>query len=397
MSQPPSQPRGEVSLPAGTFVHPSAPQIDHAAIARAAAAGRRKQHAPPKGQTPVAGGPAPAIPHLTGAPQGIGSMQQHALAERQPAGRQQPQGGGFVEPAITIGPNQVAPNPAMLGIRPTDELPPQAKEDPDFQTGTGAMFAANQPRLAMKYGVIRAGKLVPPQQLAPQTKPGLSPESIRGLQAMQEAQRQQAAPPPEDSSEMGRASAAVGEQPLSKALSETDKEKLKSEIEKLDDFDYDQFKQTLMRDILNNDSQRKIIESRLQPMDIGDLITQGFIIQRVPIRPGFTVDFKSMDGATDLALKRLIMEDQKSLEVSERYHLDTFGLMSIAAVIHKINSTVFGEYVDEHGNFSDEKFRARYNKILKLPMPMLASLGANAFWFDIRVRKLFVAEELGNG
>ena len=150
--------------------------------------------------------------------------------------------------------------------------------------------------------------------------------------------------------------------------------------------------------MLNNSEQRDIIEGRLTEMDVGDLLTQGYITQKVTIIPGkFEIEFKALEGETDLALKRLIMEDSASVDVSDRYFLDKFGLMSLAAVLHKVNDKAFGDYMDEHGNFDDDKFRAKFKRVLKLPMPMLASLGANAMWFDVRVRKLFVAEKLGNG
>ena len=42
-------------------------------------------------------------------------------------------------------------------------------------------------------------------------------------------------------------------------------------------------------------------------------------------------------------------------------------------------------------------FLKKFNMVLRLPLHMLASIGVNTLWFDVRVRKLFVAEKLGNG
>ena len=138
--------------------------------------------------------------------------------------------------------------------------------------------------------------------------------------------------------------------------------------------------------------------TNLRPLDIGDLVTKGYIEQKVPVVPDqFEPVFKTTDGETDLALKRLIMEDSNSLEVNDRYLLDKFALMSLAAALHSVNSLVFGDHKDEHGNFDDEKFMKKFNRMLKLPMHMLASLGCHALWFEMRVRKLFVAEKVGNG
>jgi hypothetical protein len=35
--------------------------------------------------------------------------------------------------------------------------------------------------------------------------------------------------------------------------------------------------------------------------------------------------------------------------------------------------------------------------VARFDMHLLSSLAVNWFWFDVRVRKLFVAEKLGNG
>jgi hypothetical protein len=329
------------------------------------------------------------------------TMSQHAVAERgQPPAQG---GGGFVEPAVELGPNQIPMGPANLGILPTDELPPQAKSDPAFVSGTGSMFAANQPHLAMKYGVVRRGKLVSPQQLngAPQ-KAQLRPETIRDLQELNklnELQTRTAVPEQPGSSEMGRAAGEVGISPgQGKVFSAEEREELKNTLENLDDFDFDRWRQSMQRDVLNNEKQKELIESRLKPMDIGDLITQGYLIQRVEIIPGrFWFEFKTLDAETDLALKRILMEDSRSLEVSDRYFLDKFGLMSVAAVLNRINDKPYGEITNDKGNFDDDLFRAKFSRVMKLPMPMLSCIGANAFWFDLRVRKLFVAEAVGNG
>lgn len=399
--------KGEVTLPQGKpFVHPGASPaaVDHAAVFEAAKNQRRAQHALPKTRTPVAGGQAPAIPNLTGAPQRPGmTMAQHAALERVAPQATAPAASGFVEPALEIGPNQVPMSAAQLGLLPTDELHPKAKEDPAFISGTGSMFAANQPALAMKYGVIRQGKHVPPQQLrSPVQQRQLRPETVRDLQelnALQQRQEKEVLPEDgEEASDMGKAAGDVGIPSMGKALSQQDREEIRDTLKELDEFDFDKWRQSMMKDLLNNEEQKKIIEARLKPLDVGDLITQGYIIQRVEIVPGkFWVDFKTLDGETDLALKRLIMDDSRSVEVSERYYLDKFGLMSVVAVIHKINDRPFSDIVDDKGNFDDDKFRAKFSKVLKLPIAMLASIGVNAFWFDIRVRKLFVAEAVGNG
>ena len=166
----------------------------------------------------------------------------------------------------------------------------------------------------------------------------------------------------------------------------------------MDDFDFNTLREVMMKDIINNEDQRKIIEARCEPMTIDDIITRGFVTQRVPIIPKkFEPTFTSLSGDDDLALKRLVMVESRGLEVSERYLLDKFSLMTLAAGLHQVNNNPMPEFRDNEGHFDDEMFMAKFKHIIRLPFHMLASIGVNYFWFDIRVRKLFVAESVGNG
>jgi hypothetical protein len=332
-------------------------------------------------------------------------MSQHAdlAKEAQGAPPGPVEGGSFVEPPTA------APGPApSLNILPMDALPEAAKADPNFREGNGSMFAINQPHLAQKYGVIRNGQPVPPQQLSPEGGRQLRPETVRDIQRIQELQRQQQTdemPPGSPSTEMsdaGKAAATVGNMPGDtdeKPLNPEEQKALEKTLGRMDEFQFDAWRQAMMKDILNNPEQKEIIEERLEPMDVGDLVTEGYIVQEVVIVPNkFRVSFKTFDGETDLALKRLIMEDTNTLgEVTERYYLDRFSFMAAAASLHAINGKVIPDHRDDQGNFSDELFRKKFNFVLKQPLHMLASVGLNAMWFESRVRALFKAEKLGNG
>ena len=65
--------------------------------------------------------------------------------------------------------------------------------------------------------------------------------------------------------------------------------------------------------------------------------------------------------------------------------------------ITRINTTTLPTHLDQGGNFNDELFWKKFNRVLKFPFHMLASIGVHYYWFDVRVRKLFVAERLKNG
>lgn len=391
-----------ITLPETPYIHPGVPQgaLSPAQAYLAGREARKAGNAPPKANVPVAGGRAPLIPRLDQPYQEGMTMEQQARLTREP---EAPQSMGIVE----------SPVRPSLQLMHTDILPPEAREDPAFITGQGDMFASNQSNMAVKYGVIRNHQRIPPQVLigghviqAGQQRQ-LRPETLRDIQALQALQKAQEAETPnvvgsnaeaeKKVPEGVRAAGDIGNLPEPRDQAK-DTEILADTISKMDEFEFDSWRRAMMKDILNNPGQKDIIEARLKPMDVGDLVTQNYIIQRVPIILGkFEPSFRTTDGETDLALKRLIMEDSKSIEMSDRYYLDKFTMMSMAALLFAINGKAYPDHVNTQGNFDDEMFKKKFAQIIKLPLPMLASLGVNALWFDIRVRKLFVVEKVSNG
>jgi hypothetical protein len=392
--------------PEAPYIHPGvSPDV---ARYQADIRARRQQAMLPKVSEPVAGGPGPAIPRLDGAVQRGMTMEQMAARERYV---EQPRIGGIVD--ADAPPAATAQAPAAVNLTPADILPSEAANDPTFQTGTGAMLAASQPHLALKYGVYRNGLFIPPQKLRP-TKPQLRPETIRDLETLEHLRTQQQGTgtaggnllDSEDEAEQAvaagpaGAAATIGNVPGDKSnrpLTEEERSKLKSAIDRMDEFDFDSFRQSMMKDILNNPDQQKIIEAKLKPLDITDMIVNGYVTQDVPIVAGLTFTFRSMSGLEDLEIKRLIMEESKSLEVSERYLLDKYAFMSMTIGLTSINNKPFGDVYDQSGEFNDDKFKAKFKKIIRLPLHMLASIGLNQMWFEQRARKLYVAEKVGNG
>lgn len=387
-----------------------------------------QRRGPPKYGVPVAGGPTPPIPRLDSEPTGMLPMADQANQQRiQQTGPfvgagslfqgppPAPQSGGIFPQQ----PQQQKPSPTALppGLMMTDLLPEVARKDAAFRDGHGSMYAVSQPALAYKYGVVRNKQHVSPQQLASgksgAAASGLKPETLAGLQAISAANQspetaeatRTAQAREEDKRIMGEAAAGSagasgrlgnvteGPQPEAKpAKSAADLAK------NMDDFDFNRLREALMKDIINNDEQREIIEKRLEPLSLDELFTTGSITQNVPILPGkLEATFRSLSAEDDLTLKRLAMKEAKGLEVSDQYLLDKFSLMTIIAGLYAINNNPFPDYRDVQGHFDEELYWAKFHLISRYPFNMLATLGVHHFWFDIRVRKLFVMESLGNG
>lgn len=427
---PPTTVRRDPTNPAVLGPDPKAPpfvdpRISNPAALRyaEAAQGRRRGMPLPKYTEPVAGGPDMPIPLLAGEAAKGTTMAEQALQQRGAATPVMPELAGVLkgmgmEPALHNGASivegtahqqpAVAPRSGGLqpppGILPTDLLPEQAMKDPNFQQGHGSMFAANQPDLALKYGVMRGKAFVPPQQLRPvqrtATAGALKPETVDGLRALKELEdtrhRAESGRTASDRQieEEARQGPAGGAGETKAPLTQEEREKLLSEM---DDYQVSRLKSALFKDMLNNEVQRELIEARLQPLDLGDLIVTGRVTQVVPVTPGrFEPEFQSYDGEDDLIVKRLI-GDEAGLATSDRYILDKYQLMGLTIALRALNKKQLPDYRDHDGKFDDNLFWNKYAIVSRFNYHMLASLMVNWFWFDMRVRRLFRAEELGNG
>lgn len=354
------------------------------------------------------GGPQVHIPRLdTAGTEQMGHLTMAQLRQMQDAAAQPLQAGA--QAGGVFGPQgPVTPAPSKNPLLQTDTLPEAAKEDPLFQAGMGAMAAVNQPHLAFKYGVMRNGQLVPPQVLMGVANPGLKKETVEGLKALEDFNRtrakvesgEKALEDASAASPAGSAGRLAGGESAA-PVSDEEREKMKR-LSEIDDFDFHTYREMMMKDILNNESQKRIVDETLvqlgRELDLTELIIKGFCTQVVPIVPGkFEPEFQSMSGEEDLALKRLIAAEAKELNVSERYLLDKYSMMSVACGLRSVNKVPLDSHLDKDGKFDDDLFFKKFSRVLRFPLHMIASLGVNYFWFDMRVRKLFVAEKIKNG
>lgn len=435
---PGSQVRRDANNPTRMTADPKDPPFidpriaDPAALRYAQGAETRRRNAAPipKYTEPVAYGPDVPIPRLDGEHMAGRTMREHAQAERGLPNEPAPMLdlskilGAAAEPAlgksgIIVGekPREEAVVPRVnsqgmstAGVQDGDFLPEAAKQDPAFMSGAGSMYATNQPNLARKYGVMRGGKHVPAQMLqAPSSRTigggksaptaGVSPATLEGLQALadfnkvrEKAENNESPAGIEREALSGPAGGAGATGP---AMSDAEK---KAILNDLDAFDISRFRTAMFKDLLNNDEQRTIIEKRLGPLSLSQLITDGVVMQRVVVHPGvFEPTFQSYSGEEDIHIKRLLSEETRSNSVTDQYALDKYSLMGLTIALFKINNTTLPDYRDHEGNFNEEAFWKKYKVVARFDAHMLASLVANWFWFDVRVRKLWRAEDLGNG
>lgn len=403
------------------------------------AAGIQARRGLPKYTAAVAGGEGPHMPaleqpHQTGvtmAAQAESTRRNDAVRHATVAAVTNSGAGSIisrdVQQAAPVAPDRVA-SPQDLVLLPQDLLPAEAAKDPMYQQGAGSRMALSQPHMAAKYGVIRAGRAVSPQELvrgaAFQAPPGQQ-STQRKMRPMADVaadlQKAMTAPaggtraargeeeedeggveppsylPRTDEEAVAQAKANVaaraGAAPVPSALNPNNTDRMG-----LTDDDLASLQQEMIRDILRDPGQKEAVEARCKPLNIEELIMSNTVQQRVPILAGtFEPTFESMRGDVELALKRLLVAESRSITVTESYLLDKYAVMTTAAGLVKINDMPVPTLFDNKGEFNDDLFWAKFNWVLKRPIHMLASLGIHYSWFEQRVRKLFKASEGKDG
>jgi hypothetical protein len=236
-------------------------------------------------------------------------------------------------------------------------LPEEAKQDPRFRPGVGSGIAGNQPQM-MEGGAY---------------KPPLSEETLKTLENFGEraeaAQRAELEKLKEDE----KKDPAAVEKQITKASSDF-ADDFRALIGEDDTYD-----------ILKDPERRKKIEARLEPLDIAELIIQGELRQTIPIVPDkFEVEFRSPSIDEDLSIKRLMFEEKGG----ERYILDKYVLMNLTLGIVAINGQPLPTHLGNDGRFDEVKFYKKFDRVKKLPLQIVADLGIQYLWFDIRVRRL---------
>lgn len=146
---------------------------------------------------------------------------------------------------------------------------------------------------------------------------------------------------------------------------------------------------------LANVARRKKIEAKLNGIRIDDLFLSGEIRQAVSIIPGkLEIVFRTLSGEEDLYAKRRMGEVRN--EVS-RYVEDRFVLMVLAMHIHSYNGEVLPSIFDDAGHLDSAGFDKRFQRVSRLPQILIEDIWINYRWFEDRVRRALEPEALKVG
>lgn len=140
---------------------------------------------------------------------------------------------------------------------------------------------------------------------------------------------------------------------------------------------------------------RKMIESKLDPIEIDSLFITGEIRQDVELIKGkFKVEYRTLKANEDLYIKKRLSDVRNEVVI---YSENRYMLMQLAAHVSAIGGSSLPSMVDKEGNISDELFDERFKKIADLPMVLLQKVWVNWLFFQDRVAKAMSPDFLENG
>jgi hypothetical protein len=140
---------------------------------------------------------------------------------------------------------------------------------------------------------------------------------------------------------------------------------------------------------------RRRIEEKLKPLVFEELLSAGRVMQRVELRKGLTVMYQGLTGADGVFCKRMAAEAAIAAEVT---YADLLTIMRLAVGIHAINGRLVEPvYEKSPGDFDADQFTLRWKMMHSYDETILGFLVRNQIWFEERLRRLSVLDDLKNG
>jgi hypothetical protein len=155
-----------------------------------------------------------------------------------------------------------------------------------------------------------------------------------------------------------------------------------------------------LREQLQTEEQRKIIEARLEEsgkkIKLSQMYEIGEFRQVVPIIPGeFEPEFRTITPEEDNEIK-LKMSNEPA-DVSLRYLNDKYAVISMLCALRKLNDTLLPEHFTNAKGWNEKTFLEKTKIIRRMPVPAVWSLMVHNIWFEDRCRQVFKLEDLKNG
>lgn len=212
----------------------------------------------------------------------------------------------------------------------------------------------------------------------------LSGETVEGLRALRAAQEaaQTAAPPPPPSVPP----------PQGTPDPEPDDE----------DLAFAEALRGAQKDVIQNERERAAVAARVAEIDLAEGLLTGEFTQLVPIVPGkLEVKFRCLTTGENNALRLYLFSEIEADPRKARIAQELLGFYQTVATVMTLNKTNFAKHMVADGHrlaFQTQIFEEKVHAFMAYPLPLVASLGTHASWFEQRVRDLFAtADRLKNG
>lgn len=278
----------------------------------------------------------------------------------------------------------LAPQPVFETEDAAPEADPQEyrvpEEPPPALGGVGSGFEINQQ--------MARGELERPVSMKEAKAMGqegknkkLSAETVADLEKAQAQVEETTAKEPE------------GEQDTTTAeLEAAEKEMLKRDTP----FNYDNI--MAQQKSLMSPERQKIIESRLEELDLADMIVRREIVQHIPVVAGkLSYTLRTFNQHEHLFCLQYVYENPGSVTYAEEF-LNTCKL--VCALV-AVNGALLPDHRKGAGTPNEEvdmdSFKKKMFHVASFPVQIIADLSVQAIWFNQRVNELLGVENLKNG
>ena len=278
-----------------------------------------------------------------------------------------------------------------VGPTPPDAQAKESNDQPEIpMSGVGSAYRVNREmargNIDRPVSMKEAKQMNEDVKTAQPARKQLSPESIQALQMAKESVE------PEETVPAGKVS------PLKTDSTSAELEKATEKMvnPRPEMFDFEAVANA-QKGLLNPD-RKKRIESSLEPMDIGDMITRREIQQEVSVIPNKLVyQFRTFNQHENLFCLRYVYEFNGSVAYVE----ELLNTCKLVCALVSVNGALLPEHRKNVGSDKEEVDKELFQKkmfhVANLPVQLISDLSVNAIWFNERITKLFSVENLKNG
>jgi hypothetical protein len=277
------------------------------------------------------------------------------------------------------------PQPNFPEAAPTEKPKPTA---PSPIRGVGAAYPVNQ--------ALASGQTAGPVTLREGTRMANHPLSKESVQALEMAnksvqQAQAAEPDAPPSQEDKKESPSVVKETRSE-LDDAEKE-FAPDLPEMDFAAIDDARSMLM-----SKKRQKDIESRLDKLDLADMVMKRELTQTVTIVPNkLAVTLRTFSQNENLWIMKYIFD----FPGSALYVQELINTCRLVCSVTAINGAYLPDHRKDVGTpsekISKEEFEKKFYYLSSLPVQLVADLSVQLMWFQDRVNKLLTLDELKNG